>query len=59
MNNAKSDAVPAYRRFLWWCAGVVPEVLSPYPSERAKYEGIGGAVLTTGVLAFFSGFYAI
>lgn len=59
MNNAKSDAAPAYRRFLWWCAGVVPEVLSPYPSERAKYEGIGGAVLTTGVLAFFSGFYAI
>jgi len=30
-----------------------------YPTERAKYEGIGGAVLTTGVLAFFSGFYAI
>ena len=30
-----------------------------YPSERAKYEGIGGAVLTTGVLAFFSGLYAI
>jgi hypothetical protein len=59
MNNATNDPAPAYRRFLWWCAGVVPEVLGRYPSERAKYEGIGGAVLTTGVLAFFSGFYAI
>src|SRR5688572_27168143 len=59
MNNAKTETVPAYRSFLWWCAGVVPEVLRMYPTERAKYEGIGGAVLTTGVLAFFSGFYAI
>jgi len=59
MNNAKNDPTPTYRRFLWWCSGVVPEVLSQYPTERAKYEGIGGAVLTTGVLAFFSGFYAI
>ena len=45
--------------FLWWCAGVVPDTLRLYPSEKAKYEGIGGAVLTTGVLAFLSGFYAI
>jgi hypothetical protein len=59
MNNPQNDVAPRYRRFLWWCAGVVPEVLRMYPTERAKYEGIGGAVLTTGVLAFFSGFYAI
>jgi hypothetical protein len=45
--------------FLTWCAGTVPEVLRLYPTERPKYEGIGGAVLTTGILAFFSGFYAI
>jgi len=45
--------------FLWWCAGAVPDTLRSYPTEKAKYEGIGGAVLTTGVLAFFSGFYAI
>jgi len=45
--------------FLWWCAGAVPETLRLYPSEKAKYEGIGGAVLTTGALAFLSGFYAI
>src|SRR5688572_16998270 len=59
MNNAKTDDAPARRSFFWWCAGAVPEVLSKYPTEKAKYEGIGGAVLTTGVLAFFSGFYAI
>jgi hypothetical protein len=59
MNNAKNDVPPAARNFLWWCAGVVPEVLRKYPSEKAKYEGIGGAVLATGVLAFFSGFYAV
>src|SRR5436189_4973897 len=45
--------------FLWWCAGAVPDTLRLYPTEKAKYEGIGGAVLTTGVLAFLSGFYAI
>src|SRR6059036_2522531 len=44
---------------LWWCAGVVPDTLRLYPTEKAKYEGIGGAVLTTGVLAFLSGFYAV
>lgn len=47
------------QQFLWWCAGAIPETLQQYPTERVKYEGIGGAVLTTGVLAFFSGFYAI
>ncbi len=45
--------------FLWWCAGVMPETLQMYPSEKAKYEGIGGAVLTTGALAFLSGTYAV
>jgi hypothetical protein len=59
MENPDHNAVPAKRNFLWWCAGVVPELLWLYPTEKAKYEGIGGAVLTTGVLAFFSGFYAI
>jgi len=45
--------------FLWWCSGAVFEKLKLYPTEKAKYEGIGGAVLTTGVLAFVSGFYAV
>src|SRR5881396_37052 len=58
MNNDPNKTVSRFN-FLWWCGGVVPEILRVYPSERAKYEGIGGAVLTTGVLAFFSGYYAI
>jgi hypothetical protein len=45
--------------FLWWCSGAIPEILRDFPSEKSKYEGIGGAVLTTGVLAFLSGFYAV
>jgi len=48
-----------FGNFLTWCAGTVPEVLRLYPTEKPKFEGIGGAVLTTGILAFFSGFYAI
>jgi hypothetical protein len=57
--NPKLPASERLSRFLWWCAGTVPETLGMYPTEKAKYEGIGGAVLTTGILAFLSGFYAI
>jgi hypothetical protein len=46
-------------RFLWWCSGAVEGELRRFPTEWAKQEGIGGAVLTTGVFAFFSGFYAV
>lgn len=55
----QKDVPNALTRFLWWSAGVVPDTLRAYPAEKAKYEGIGGAVLATGVLAFFSGFYAL
>jgi hypothetical protein len=58
-NSASRQRSSSLSNFLWWCAGVVPETLRMYPSEKAKYEGIGGAVLTTGILAFFSGFYAV
>ena len=57
--NPKPPVSEKLSRFLWWCAGTVPETLRMYPTEKAKYEGIGGAVLTTGILAFLSGFYAI
>jgi hypothetical protein len=57
--NSPPVAPRKLSNFLWWCAGTVPETLRLYPTEKAKYEGIGGAVLTTGVLAFLSGFYAI
>jgi hypothetical protein len=46
-------------QLLWWCAGADAQLLekSPY-ADRAKYAGIGGAVLATGVLACLSGYNA-
>jgi hypothetical protein len=46
-------------RFLWWCAGADAQLLARCPySDRVKFQGLGGVVLTVGVLAFFSGSYA-
>ncbi|OLT36888.1 hypothetical protein BJF79_30515 [Actinomadura sp. CNU-125] len=47
------------RRFLISLSGARPEILDRCPSERTKYEGIGGAVLTTCVLAALSMWFAI
>ena len=46
-------------RFLWWCSGSVPKLVSESPTEHAKQAGIGGAVLSTGCLAAFAGGYAL
>lgn len=46
-------------RFMWFCAGADAELLKRCPgSDRVKYEGVGGIVLATAVLAFASGSYA-
>ena len=46
-------------RFLWFCAGADSHLLRRCPgSDRVKFEGIGGIVLATAVLAFASGSYA-
>jgi hypothetical protein len=46
-------------RFMWFCAGADGELLKRCPgSDRVKYEGVGGIVLATAVLAFASGSYA-
>lgn len=46
-------------RFLWFCAGADAQLLVRCPySDRVKFQGLGGVVLTVGVLAFFSGSYA-
>jgi hypothetical protein len=46
-------------RFLWWCAGADANILAVCPnSDRVKYEGLGGVVLSTGILALMSGSYA-
>ncbi len=55
----KEEPFHVITRSLWWCAGTVPDLIRSSRTDKAKYEGIGGAILTTGVLALFSGFYAI
>jgi len=46
-------------RFLWFCAGADASLLERCPhSDQVKYQGIGGIVLATAVLAFSSGSYA-
>jgi len=48
-----------FSRFLWFCAGADPSLLAHCPhSDRVKYQGIGGIVLATAVLALTSGSYA-
>ena len=45
--------------FLLQCSGVDREILRECPTDENKYIGIGGTVLFTGILAFFSSAYAI
>src|SRR6266498_112578 len=47
------------RNFLWWCAGAHEKLLKQFPSEHAKYSGLGGVLLATFVLAAVSAGYAI
>ncbi len=48
-----------FTRLLWFCAGADAQLLVRCPnSDRVKFQGLGGIVLTVGVLAFFSGSYA-
>lgn len=44
---------------LWWCAGGASDILQNCPTDRAKYQCVGFAVVTTGVLATLSGGYAL
>jgi hypothetical protein len=59
VNRERFDPIHPITRFLWWCSGASTPILRVSPTETAKYLGIGGAVLTTGVLACISGGYAI
>lgn len=47
------------KQFLLFCAGVDQTLLAKAPSDEHKYIGIGATVLFTGLLAFFSGGYAL
>jgi hypothetical protein len=46
-------------RALCWCSGSVPKLVNESWTEHAKLAGIGGAVLSTWVLASFAGGYAL
>lgn len=50
---------PSDTKFLWWCAGAHQQLLKQYPSEQAKYSGLGGVILATFVLAALSAGYAM
>jgi hypothetical protein len=57
--DASSEEPGAFTRFLWFCAGADGGLLSRCPvSDWVKYQGIGGIVLATTVLAFVSASYA-
>lgn len=49
-----------FTRFLWHSAGADSQLLNRCPkSDQVKYECLGGLVLSTSVLAFMSGGYAM
>jgi hypothetical protein len=48
-----------FTRLLWYSAGADAQILQMCPeSDRVKYQGLGGIVFATALLAFFSGSYA-
>jgi len=58
--GGERDPSGAIERFLWFCAGADASILDRCPrSERVKYQGLGGIVLATGILAWVSMFFAI
>ncbi len=54
-----SNKKPSDKKFLWWCAGAHQDLLKQFPSEHAKYSGLGGVLLATFVLASISAGYAV
>jgi hypothetical protein len=54
-HQVQVDSVPAVTRVLWWCSGASIDILRSLPTETAKFFGLGGAVLATGLLAMLSG----
>lgn len=47
------------KQFLLYCSGADTAILEKCPSDENKFIGIGGTVLFTGLLAFFSAGYAV
>lgn len=59
VEQRKTDSIDVITRALWWCSGANINVLRSSPTDKAKYIGIGGAVLSTWILATLSGGYAL
>lgn len=52
--------ISRFTRFFWFCSGANTDVLEQCPqSEHNRFVGIGAAVFFTGMLAAFSGGYAL
>jgi len=47
------------QRFFWFCAGSPAEIIEKYPTEHAKYLGIGATIFFTALFAGLSGGYAL
>jgi hypothetical protein len=46
-------------KFFWWCSGAVLPLLEKSETDHQRYFGMGGTVLFTGIMAAFSGSFAI
>ena len=59
MSDPIKNPPSRFEAFLWFCAGADRDILARCPgSDRVKYQGIGGIIFATGVLAFVSSSYA-
>jgi len=47
------------QRFFWICSGTPIEIIEKYPTEHAKYLGIGATIFFTALFAALSGGYAL
>ena len=59
MIEYKVEEPSFFTKWLWFCAGADEQLLMQCPkSDHVKYQGLGGVVFATGILAFISGSYA-
>jgi hypothetical protein len=59
VHRDRMDAISPLVKALWWSSGSVSELVRESPTDWTKYVGIGGAVVSTGLLASLSGGYAL
>jgi hypothetical protein len=58
--GGENDLSDWFERFLWFSAGADATILDRCPrSDKVKYQGLGGIVLATGVLASIAMYFAV